>query len=312
MSQTRKLILLISVLVFIFLIGGCSDTKNPLVTDNLSIDEQGDSSAAKEDSSAAKWVPRRRWFQNRGELQNREELRERFIEALKSWGRDPERWQRCRFGFRERWRWQRRVRKFSEWYQAHKEIPQPDYLSCGAVDNVKLIGSGGQTVYEDAEDGSTDRWFITTDGDGATIVNVYDVFWRSRVIEFYDQSANSSLALGNGQGDTVWQSKWNNTTQFTIHWDMRYRVNYQISILVETEAGFRTLYYTPEDMDRGFLDWGSGYVHHGLGSGTADGTWRSFDRDLQQDLKDSLPGETVLAVHFFNIKGQCDCTPPVE
>ena len=46
-----------------------------------------------------------------------------------------------------------------------------------------------------------------------------------------------------------------------------------------------------------------GYVHHGVGSSVTDGQWHTFTRDLQNDLTEAQPGNTILEVHGFLIRG---------
>jgi len=69
---------------------------------------------------------------------------------------------------------------------------------------------------------------------------------------------------------------------------------------VETSAGHRYIYYTPDD----YNDLGSGeYVHHGLGSVAKDGQWHTFIRDLQSDLAEAQPGVSILEVNAFALRG---------
>jgi len=73
-----------------------------------------------------------------------------------------------------------------------------------------------------------------------------------------------------------------------------------VYIDVETTAGHRYIYYTPEDYD-GLGD--GKYVHHGLGSDVIAGQWHTFVRDLQADLEEAQPGEEILEVNGFLIRG---------
>ncbi|MBU2490270.1 MAG: hypothetical protein KKA60_12840, partial [Proteobacteria bacterium] len=45
------------------------------------------------------------------------------------------------------------------------------------------------------------------------------------------------------------------------------------------------------------------YVHHGLGAASKDGTWKSFTRDLAADLAEAEPGNVILEVNRFLIRG---------
>jgi hypothetical protein len=180
-----------------------------------------------------------------------------------------------------------------------------------AVDDIKLIGDDDSfTVYEDAEDGSIHRWWIRPLYSGATLRNVEDDDRGSRVIEFYDNNTASLYALGNGEGEDFVSCQWDNTTQFTLEWSMKFNVNFFIYVLLETNMGYYWLCYTPVDEDLGLLEFN--LYHHGLGAGAADGTWQTFRRDLRQDLADGFPDQTLIAVHYFKIRGRSAPPPPVN
>jgi len=85
-----------------------------------------------------------------------------------------------------------------------------------------------------------------------------------------------------------------------IQWSMKYSESFYVYIDVQTTSGHRYLYYTRADYD----GLGSGeYIHHGLGSHVTDGKWHNFFRDLQADLDDGQPGEKILKVNGFLIRG---------
>jgi hypothetical protein len=183
---------------------------------------------------------------------------------------------------------------------------------CGAVDDVKLIGSdGSETVYEDAEDGLTERWFINWDDPtgAATISNVDDVNWGSRVINLFDDGSIYWFILGNGFGS--WDYPWNNTTQFTLEWSMKYNIDYTVMLRVlNTDGDLRELRYVPEDNNNGPHNWDPPTMVYGLGSDTKDGQWHTFTRDLELDFESAFTGETLGTILWFKIKGPCDYVPP--
>lgn len=180
------------------------------------------------------------------------------------------------------------------------------------IDNVKLIGDDDSvTIYEDAEDGSTHRWVIDGNGiPGAEVQNIYDAETYSRVIELREFGTNSSFRLGTGIGTSMSTTAFNNTTQFILEWSMNFNVDFEILVVVYTLSGYKAIYYTPIDYDRGFLNWGSGYVHIGLGSYVIGNGWMTFTRDLRTDLNTYLPGETITKVMFFKVRGIGDYIPP--
>ena len=165
------------------------------------------------------------------------------------------------------------------------------------VDDIRLMTHlPGETVYEDAEDGKINRWHIYDDDPpGAMIENDYDEVLGSRVIELSGSERSNGYSLRNEDG-----TKWRNSTQFTIEWRMSYSEGFTIYVDVETTAGYRQFYYSAVDHD----DLGDQKVlKYGLGSGTIDGKWRTFTRDLQADLENAQPGIEILEVNGFKIRG---------
>ncbi len=154
------------------------------------------------------------------------------------------------------------------------------------------VTMGGNTVYEDAEDRNTHGWSIYDNEDKkAAIRNVLDRKRQSRVIKLKGAGADSGYVLRNEDG-----TPWHNSKQFTIQWSMQYREDFEVYLDVETTAGHRYIYYTPDDYD----DLGNGeYVHHGLGSLAKDGQWRTFTRDLQSDLEEAQSDISILEINGF-------------
>ena len=152
------------------------------------------------------------------------------------------------------------------------------------------------TVYEDAEDGKTYGWSVYDNKPKkATIRNEFDDQQQSRVIQLNGSGTANGYRLRNEDG-----SPWHNSEQFTIQWNMKYQEDFVVYLDVETTAGHRYVYYTPDDYDGLGSD---RYVHHGLGSDVVDGQWHTFTRDLQADLEDAQPGVTILEVNGFLIRG---------
>ena len=157
--------------------------------------------------------------------------------------------------------------------------------------------SNDETVYEDAEDGTTLGWEIfDNDPSGASIQNVYDTERDSNVILF--ESANGTAngcRFKNADG-----SNWQNTSQFVVQWSMNYAEDYVVYLDVQSAEGQRYLSYEPVNVD--YLGT-SQTVHHGLGSGSKDGQWHTFTRDLQPDLEEAQPGNTIIQVNGFYVRG---------
>jgi hypothetical protein len=166
-----------------------------------------------------------------------------------------------------------------------------------AVDLV--ISLGGVTVYEDAENGNTLGWSVSDNvPGGATISNVEDLdlgHGGTRVIALSGAGTLNAYELRHEDG-----SDWQNTTQSVITWTGKFSAFFYVFVDVETTSGHRYIYYTPEDGD--LLGTGE-YVHHGIGPGAMDGQWQTFQRDLEADLQDAQPLNSIEAVNGFYIRG---------
>ncbi len=115
------------------------------------------------------------------------------------------------------------------------------------------------------------------------------------VVQLSGSSLSNGYRLRNT--DRTW---WDNKVHKIIQWSMRYSENVVVYIPVETSEGFRYLQYTTASTDN--LG-NSTYVHHGLGPMAKDGSWHSFARNLEHDLQEAQPGNTLLSILGFYIRG---------
>ena len=154
------------------------------------------------------------------------------------------------------------------------------------------------TVYEDAEDGNTAGWRIyDADPAGAQILNVYDNDRGSNVIQLQGDFTSNGYILGGWEGSA---DAWGDSSSTTLTWSMKYNEYYTVYIRVMTTNGARYIYYTPSDTSNGGTD---EYVHLGLGTSTRNGTWLTFTRDLQADLAQFQPGNTITQINAFLVRG---------
>ena len=176
--------------------------------------------------------------------------------------------------------------------------------------------NGSATLYEDAEDGDTSGnvppavrgWFIYDNTPaGSVISNVFDAEKNSRVIQFVGPG-NTANGYMLGDWHPTSPGTWNNTTEFNVHWCARYTTNYVVYMRVYTTvlnaAGSlqRYVYYTAANSDSG-LSANGYYIHHGIGTDKSNGEWHSINRDLQADLEEFEPGNTITSVTAFLIRG---------
>jgi hypothetical protein len=154
----------------------------------------------------------------------------------------------------------------------------------------------GNVMYEDCEDGDAAGWDIyDLDPAGAFFSNVQDAERGGRVMELSGSGTANGFRLRSPDG-----GPWANSAHVTIQWSMKYAEPFVIYIPVLTSNGFRYLYYTGAEHDN-LGD--STYIHHGLGSGAHDGAWRTFTRNLEDDLKEAQPANELESIDGFLIRG---------
>jgi hypothetical protein len=150
-------------------------------------------------------------------------------------------------------------------------------------------------VYESAEDGTARRWDIPDPYPaGASVSNVFDAVRNSRVIKLSGTGTSNAYRLLKGD-----LTNWNHPSLSVLEWSMRFNENFNIIVNVATTVGDRTLVY-----NAGNTNSASGqFIYTGLGAAAKDGTWRTFVRDLQTDLRRVHPGATVTMVKAFKVRG---------
>ncbi|CAA6813539.1 MAG: Parallel beta-helix repeat [uncultured Thiotrichaceae bacterium] len=174
----------------------------------------------------------------------------------------------------------------------------------GSIDNVKLFDtSSTNNIYEDAEDGNTTGWTIYDKSPvGATINNVFDTEKNNQVIELMGDSTANGYMLGNRSGK---QGAWNNTQARTMQWSMKYLESFYIYINMQTQNGERYLFYTNAATSNSYAETNGGvqYIHYGLGSDASSGIWQTYTRNLQNDLAAFEPGNSIVSVDAFLVRG---------
>ena len=148
------------------------------------------------------------------------------------------------------------------------------------------------TVYEDSENGNVDKWQVYDNTPaGATIMNVVDAE-KGNVIEFLGDGSENGYRIGNFHGRV---NAWNNSSEKTLKWSMKYNESFTIFVSLNTTKGHRYLIYAPTDY--------SGSWGYGLGTEAIDGTWRSYSRDLEADLKGIDAENSIVSVDGLFIRG---------
>lgn len=119
-----------------------------------------------------------------------------------------------------------------------------------------------------------------------------------QVIELKGSGTDNGYMLGSWSGKKAWK----NTMGTKMMWGSRFNEYFVVYISLQTKKGHRYLYYTPTDTDLG-INSSKTYIHHALGSTAKDGTWRGFERDLETDLKEFEPDNTIVSVNAFLVRG---------
>jgi hypothetical protein len=166
------------------------------------------------------------------------------------------------------------------------------------IDRTSFPEPNGMTsTYEDG--GGARNWGIYLDftnrSSAPEVTTVYDAVRESSVVQFDGAGIDHGYRLNAER-----LGNWHNTEHSIIQWSMNYIEDFEIFVDVETRAGHRYLTYSP--VDHHGLGAGE-FVRHGIGSNAADGSWRTYVRDLQADLEKAQPGVSITAVNGFLIRG---------
>ena len=148
-----------------------------------------------------------------------------------------------------------------------------------------------KVVYEDAEDGNITGWRIYDNSPtGATIENIIDDE-KGKVISLSGNGRKNGYLLG-GIGS---KTGWNDINRHILTWSMKTSEFFTIFVSLTTENGHRYLLYTPQNKNYRFT--------HGIGKEAMDGTWHSFNRNLDNDLKDVESNNSIISVNGFLVRG---------
>lgn len=174
-------------------------------------------------------------------------------------------------------------------------------------DNTTAAGSPGnsaatnnvafpETVYSDGA--NVADWVIYDNNPaGASVSSILDS--GRTVINFLGSNMyNAAKVLQDN-------ASWTNGAQKIIQFDMKTSNGYILIVTAMTNKGMRYYYYdqNPTDKLKSLTD--PSYVHHGLGSFTVDGRWRTFTRNLTRDAQDADGADTVIQeIISFSVRSQ--------
>ena len=146
------------------------------------------------------------------------------------------------------------------------------------------------TIHENAEDATTTRWKVLTAPKKTNIFNYYDEEKRSRVIQLQGDGTKSAFKL-----DGKNMKKGKGKANYWLSWEMKYKEDFVIMVIVGTNRGKDYILYTPSNENS--------YKQYGLGVDAMDGKWHSFKRNLQEDLSYYDNRVNVVSICSFVIRG---------
>lgn len=178
---------------------------------------------------------------------------------------------------------------------------KPNYNFTPASSKVTIVDSnqtadfvgGAQTtfIYEDAEDGNTNKWKQLGNTGINSITNVVDDQAHNHVIAIASEDPiNNNYQLGDKNPNTPW----NNTSADIVSFDLKTTKDF--SVFVEVVANGQTRYVMYS------TNWPTGimfgrYASLHIDASVKDGAWHTIKRDLTADLQSVFPGEQVTVVN---------------
>ena len=172
----------------------------------------------------------------------------------------------------------------------------------GRVDDIQTLSSMdvpvvNTLVYENAEDENINGWSVFSNSSGEAVIrNIWDESLESRVIALEGIGKGDGYMLGSRRGENAW----NDQTHNALRWRMNYHEPFTIYVSLETTNGRRYLTYSERDEDRGLH---GSYISIGLGSTRMNGEWQEVTRNLSEDLAHFEPGNEILSMNAFMVRG---------
>lgn len=162
---------------------------------------------------------------------------------------------------------------------------QRNLLAPGYEDVLNMV-SASPVVIEDGSNGINNWW------NSGNIVNTYDSLYGKDVIE----------KTGTGVAHTAYP-EWNHTGT-NARWSLkRTNPNDMITGFKVTTTSNKVvyLYYTDWAVSTDPTISGSNpyYIYHGIGIAPANNGWQTIDRNLESDLRNKMPNETISQVKQF-------------
>jgi len=155
------------------------------------------------------------------------------------------------------------------------------------------ISSLYATTFENGDSGDTSNWAIYDNTpENASISNLIDDSKHGKVIELLGDNLNNGFQIGGFPSQT---KAWTHSDEKVLGFDIKTSEKFLIFISLETVHGFKFLIYAPTSSNIGSA--------YGLGVDTKNGKWHTIYRDLEADLKEIDPTNSILTVNGLFFRG---------
>jgi len=198
----------------------------------------------------------------------------------------------------------------------------------GMIDDIVLYNAE-ETIYDDGEHG-VGQWIVSDNTPaGATITTIADNDRQGRhlqgnVLSLSGAGFDNAYMIGGGA------NSWNNRDKKILQWRFRNFgsevevINprgiirdpnaFEFRVSVDTTDGARDLIYTLGAENLGLIENGH-TIHHGLGDDRIRGSvwsgdnpmnelglWQTITRDLEEDIRDFEPNNSLVSVNSFQVR----------
>ncbi len=168
----------------------------------------------------------------------------------------------------------------------------PNYIDVYEINSI--IYSKGNTIYEDAEDGTTLGWYVYDNSSNcAEVLNIDND--NTRVIQLKGKGLSSGFVLRDMNGEFF-----NNLDARVIEWKSKFVGEFIIFISIRLDDdSIKYLEYSPVQYEK--MD---DVLFIKLHQWASDGKWYTYKRDLRLDLQRYFPNRTIKAVLDFQVRGE--------
>lgn len=149
-----------------------------------------------------------------------------------------------------------------------------------------------EVIYEDAEDGDTLGWEAY--GTYAKVTNSYENATQGQVIVLSSSTPAYAFKLKNEDG-----TLWNNSTEKVFSWDMNYKNDIYLDLILDTNKGEKHLIYTTTPYNN--YSTNGLYIYVSLDPVLKDEKWHTITRNLQTEVSSIQPDTVINMVKYLSV-----------